>query len=226
MQLISKYNKGIRYLLCVIDIFSKYACVVPLKHKKGTTIVNAFQSILNNSRRKPNKIWVDQGSECYNNVFKKWLKGNDIEMYSMHNEGKSVVAERLIRTLKNKIYKHMTVVPKNFYFDVLNDIVDKYNNTYHRTIKMKPIDVKRDSFAEYNEESNEKGPKCKVNDRVRISKYKNVFAESYKLNWSGENFVAKKTKKKKKTISWTYVVSDLNGEEIIGSFCKKELLKN
>ena len=104
MQLIAKYNKGIRYLLCVIDLFSTYKWGVPLKDKKGTTIVNAFQKILDNSKRKPNKIWVDQGSEFYNNVFKKWLKDNDIEMYSKHKEGKSVVAERFIRTLKNKIY--------------------------------------------------------------------------------------------------------------------------
>ena len=100
MQLISKYNKGIRYLLCAIDLVSEYAFVVPLKDKKGTTIVNAFQSILINSKRKPNKIWVDQGSEFYNNHFKKWLKDNDISMYSTYNEGKSVVAERFIRILK------------------------------------------------------------------------------------------------------------------------------
>ena len=129
MQLISKYNKGIRYLLCVIDLFSKYAFVVLLKDKKGTIIVNAFQSILDNSKRKPNEIWVDQGSEFYNTYFKKWLKDHNIEMYSTHNEVKSLVAERFIRTLKNKIYKQMTAISKNVYFDVLNDIVDKYNNT-------------------------------------------------------------------------------------------------
>ena len=108
MQLISKHNKGIRYLLCVIDLFSKYAWVVPLKDKKEVSIVNASQSILKN--RKPNKIWVNKGSEFYNKVFKKWLKDNDISMYSTDNEGKSVVAERFIRTLKNKIYKHMTAI--------------------------------------------------------------------------------------------------------------------
>ena len=105
MQIISKYNKAIRYLLCAIDLFSKYAFVVPLKDKKGTAIVNAFQSILNNYKRKPNKIWVDQGSEFYNTHFKKWSKDNNIEIYSTHNEGKSVVAERFIRTLKSKTYK-------------------------------------------------------------------------------------------------------------------------
>ena len=104
MQLLSKFNKGFRFLLCVIDIFSKYAWVVPLKDKKGVSIVNAFQKILDDSKRKPNKIWVDKGSEFYNNSFKKWLEDNDIKMYSTHNQGKSVVAERFIRTLKNKIY--------------------------------------------------------------------------------------------------------------------------
>ena len=102
MQLISKFNKGFRFLLCVIDIFSKYAWVVPLKDKKGITITNAFQNILKESNRKPNKIWVDKGSEFYNSSVKKWLKDNDIEMYSIYNEGKSVVAERFIRTLKTK----------------------------------------------------------------------------------------------------------------------------
>ena len=175
MQLISKYNKGIRYRLCAIDLFSKYAFVVPLKDKQGVSIVNVFQKILNNSKRKANKIWVDQGSEFYNNVFKKWLKNNNIGMYSTYNEGKCVVAERFIRTLKNTIYKHMTAISKNVYFDVLDDIVDEYNNTYHRTIKIKPIHV-GDSFAEYDEESNEKHPKFKVGDHVRLSKYMNIFA--------------------------------------------------
>ena len=143
MQLLSRYNKGIRFLLCVIDIFSKYAWVVPLKDKKGVSIVTAFQNVLKQSnRRRPNKIWVDKGSEFYNASFKKWLQDNDIVMYSTNNEGKPVVAERFIRTLKSKIYKYMTSISKNAYIDKLNDRVDKYNNTYHNTIKMKPIDVK------------------------------------------------------------------------------------
>ena len=103
MQLLSKFNKGFRFLFCVIDIFSKYAWVIPLKDKKGISIVNAFKKILKESNRKPKKIWVDKGSEFYNNSFTKWLKDNDIEMYSTNNEGKSVIAERFIRTLKNEI---------------------------------------------------------------------------------------------------------------------------
>ena len=141
MELISKFNKGIRLLLCVIDTYNKYAWVTPLKDKKGVTIVSAFQNVLNDSMRKPNKMWVDKGSEFYNRWMKLWLKDNVIEMYSINNEEKYVVAKRFIRTLKNKIYKHMTVVSKNVYIDKLNDIVNEYNHTYHTTIKMKPADV-------------------------------------------------------------------------------------
>ena len=131
MQSLSKYNKGIKYLLCAIDLFSKYAWVVPIKDKKGASIVNAFQKIIA-EERKPNKIWVDQGSEFYNTFLKDFLKIINIEMYSTYNEGKSVVAERFIRTLKNKIFKDMIAVSKNIYFDVLADIVNKCNNTVHR----------------------------------------------------------------------------------------------
>ena len=139
-------------------------------------------------------------------------------MYSIHNEGKSVIAERLIRTLKNNLYKHMTAISKNVSFDVLNDIVDEYNNAYHKTIKMKPIDVGDDSFAEYNEGSNEKDPKFKIGDHVRISKYENIFAKEYISNWSEEVFEVKKVKN---TVPWTYIISDLNNKEIIGSFYEK-----
>ena len=215
MQLISKNQKGIKYLLCVIDLFCKYAWVVPLKDKKGVSIVNAFQSIFDGSKGNPNKRWVDQGSEFYNNQFKKWLKDNAISMYLTHNDGKSVVAERFIRTLKNQIFKHMASISKNVYFEVLDDIVEKYNNTYHRTIKMKPIDVKNDSFAEYNEESNEKDSEFKIGDHVRISKCKNIFAKGYTPNLNEEIFVVKKIKN---TVPWTNVISDLNGDEIVGSY--------
>ena len=146
MQLLSKYNRGIRFLLCVVDNFSKYAWVVPLKDKKCISIVKAFQSILKQSNRKPNQIWVDKGSEFYNAYFKKLLRDNNVVMCSTHNEGKSVVAERFIRTLKSKIYKYMTSISKNVYIVKLDDIVDEYNNTHHTTIKMKPIDVKDNMY--------------------------------------------------------------------------------
>ena len=128
MELAIKFNKAITLLLCVIDILSKYAWVAPLKDKKDVTIVNAFQKVLDKSDSKPNKIWVDKGSELYNSSFKKWLKDNDIEMYSTHNEGKSFAVERFIKTLKSKIYKYMISISQNVYIDRVNDIVNKYKN--------------------------------------------------------------------------------------------------
>ena len=178
MPLISKFNKGIRFLLSAIDIFSKYTWVIPLKDKKGVTITNAFQKILKESNRKPNKIWVDTDSEFYNTSMKSWLEKNDIEMCSTHNEGKSVAPERFIRTLKNKTYIYMTSISKNLYIDKLDNILNKYNNTYHSTIKMKPVDAKFSTYIDSSIEINNKGPKFKVADIVRISKYK-FFLQKY-----------------------------------------------
>ena len=170
------------------------------------------------SNKKPNKTWVDKGSELYNSSFKKWLQDNNIEMYSTVNEGKSVVTERFIRTLKNKIYKYITSVSKNVYIDKLDDIVNEYNNIYHRTIKMKPIDVKDNTYINTDKEVDNKDPKFQVGDHVRISKYKNIFAKGYTPNWSEEVFVIKKVKN---TVPWTYVINEFNGEEIIGTFYEK-----
>ena len=182
MQSLSRKNKGIKYLLCFIDLYSKYAFVIPLKDKTGISILNAFDKIIKQYNRKPNKIWVDQGGEFYNNIFKKLLSDNDIIMYSTYNEGKSVVAERFIRTLKSKLYKHMTAIGKNVYYDVLDDVVNKYNNTKHSTTKMKPIDVGDNNKRVYIDEHNKKRSKFKVGDRVRISKFKNIFAKGSTLN--------------------------------------------
>ena len=165
-----------------IDFFSKFAWVLPLKGKRGISMVNAFQKIISKVGKaesegqcKPNKIWVDQSGEFYNKLFKRFLKINYIEMYSTYNEGKSVVPKRFIRALKSKIFKHVTAVSKNVYFDMLDNI-NKYNNTVHRTIKMKPIESTSDCYAE---DSNETKRKFKVGDHVRISKYKNIFAKGY-----------------------------------------------
>ena len=161
MQLISKFNKMLRFLLCIIDIYGKYTWNVLLKVKKSITITNAFQKILNKSGRKPNKIWVDKCSEFYNRSVKSWLEKNYIEMYSTHNEGKSVDAERFIRPLKNKIYKYMTLVWKNI--DILDDIVHKCNHLDHGTIKMKLIDVKLTTYINFI-----LNPTFKVGDHVSI----------------------------------------------------------
>ena len=222
MQSLSRKNKGIKCLLCVIDLYSKYAFVIPLKDKKGITILNAFDKIIKQYNRKPNKIWVDQGGEFYNNIFKKWLSDNGIIMYSTYNEGKSVVAERFIRTLKSKLYKHMTAIGKNVYYDVLDNVVNKYNNTKHSTIKMKPIDVGDNNKRVYIDEHNEKDSRFKVGDRVRISKFINIFAKGYTPNWSSEIFIVDKIND---TMPYTYNLKDLNDEEIKGSFNDQELQK-
>ena len=214
MQLISKFNIGFRFLLCAIDIYRKYALVISLKDKKGVAITNSFQKILDESNRKPNKIWVDKGSEFYNRSMKSWLEKNAIEMYSAHNEGKSVVAERFIKILKNKFYKYVTSVSENVYIDKLDDIVNKYSNRYHSTIKMKPVDVKSSTYIDSSKENNNKDSKFKIGDVVKISKKvcKRLLSK-------------KKFKKLKNTVQWTHVISDLNREEIVGTFYKNELQK-
>ena len=194
-QSISKLNKGFSFLLFVSGIFSKYAWFIPLKDKKGVTIACAFQKFLDKSNRKPNKISVDKGSEFYNSSFKKWLNDNDIDIYSIHNEGKSVAAERFIRTLKTKIYKHMISTSKNVYIDKLDDLVDEYNSTYHRAIKIKPVDVKDNAYIDSSKEVNNKDRKFKVSDHIKNSKYKNISVKAYTPNWSEEVFVIKKVKK-------------------------------
>ena len=221
MQSLSRKNKSIKYLLCVIDLYSKYGFVIPLKNKKGISIVNAFNKIIKQSDKKTNKIWVDQGGEFYNNVFEKWLSDNDINMYSTCNEGNSVVAQRFIRILKNKLYKHLTATGKNVYYGVLVDVVNKYDNTKHSTIKLKQMDVKNNKRV-YIDEQNEKDIKFKVGDRVRISRYKNIFAKGYAPNWSSKILIINKING---TVPYTYNLKDLNDEEIIGSFYDKELQK-
>ena len=197
------------------------------ERKKGISIANAFQKVLDKSGRKPKKIWVDKGSGFYNSSFKKWLKDNDINMCSIHNEGKSDVAERFIRTLQTKIYKYMTSISKTVFIDKLDDIVNKYNNIYHRTIKMKLVDVKDNTYIDSTElqsskEVNNKDPKFKAGDHAKISKYKNIFAKGYTPNWSEEVFVIKKVRN---TVPWAYFINDLNSDEIIESFYEKELQK-
>ena len=144
-------------------------------------------------------------------------------MYSIHNEGKSVVAGEFIRTLKTKIYKYMTSISQNVYINKLDDIVNEYNITYHRAIKMKPVDVKDNTYIDFKKEVNDKDPKFKVGDHVRISKYKNIFAKGCSPNWSEENFVIKRVTN---IVWWAYVIDGEEiGEEIIDTFYEKELQK-
>ena len=163
---------------------------------------------------------MDRGSEFYNNSFKKWLQNNDTTMYSTNNEGKSVIAERFIRILKTKIYKYMISISKNVYIDKVDEIVNEYDDEYHTSIKMKPTDVKDNTYIDFKKEINDKDPKFKVGDHVRISKYKHTLVKGYMPNWSEEIFVIKKIKN---TVPWTYFINDLSGEEIISTFYEKEL---
>ena len=153
---------------------------------------------------------------------KEWLHNNDILMYSTHNEGKSVFTEKFIKTLKAKIYKKMTANHSKPYLSYLNKLLDQCNNTYHRSINKKPISA---YYSDLNEkiETNLKAPKFNADDRVRITKYKNIFSKDYTENWSGEIFIIYSVLK---TNSWTYRIKDLNGKKIIGSFYEKELLLN
>ena len=155
---------------------------------------------LDESNHKPNKVWVDKGSKFYSRSMKSLLQNNDVEMYSAHNEGKSVIAERFIKTLKNKIYEYLTSISSNIYIDKSEDIDKKYNNTYHTTIKMKRVIIKSNTNIDCSNEINDKNPKFEIGDIVRISKYKN-------------------------TVLWTYVISDFKGEEIVQTFYEKELQK-
>ena len=151
-----------------------------------------------------------------------FLQNNSIEMYPRHDEGKSVVAKRFIRTLGNKIYKYMTSISKNVHIDKLDDIMNKYNNAYHSTIKMKPADVKSNTCIQSSKEINDRDLKFETGDIVKISKSKNIFAKGYTPNWSEEVFVINKVKN---IVPWIYFINDPNGEEIVGIFYEKNLPK-
>ena len=170
-----------------MDVFTKHACIKPFlkKKKKDKTVLNAFIEIVNESNRKPNKLWVDQGREFYSKLTHEWLDNNDILMYSIHSEGKSVMAERFIKTLKVKIFKKITADNSKFHLSYLNKLVYQYSNTYHHSNNKKPINA---HYSALNEKikMNPKAPKFKINDRVRITKYRNVFSKGYTENCSRE----------------------------------------
>ena len=228
MQPYSRWNRGYKYLLTVLDVFSKYAWVVPIKDKKGETITKAFKVIV--GKRKPVYLWTDKGTEFYNSNFKEYLKENGITLYSTQNVEKSSVIERFNRTLKSKMFKQFTIQNSTVFTDILPQIVEEYNNTYHSTIKMTPKEAslkKNESIAYLNSYHDEpfpkfKKPSFKEGDKVRISKYRGIFDKSYKGNWSEELFVIYKTQP---TIPITYKIKDLLGEDIKGSFYEQELQK-
>ena len=229
MQQFSKWNKGYRYLLMVIDVFSKYGWIVPLKDKKGESVTEAFETIFKEGRR-PQYLWVDKGKEFYNKHLKDLLEKNGIHMYSTENEEKSSVVERWNRTIKSKMWKQFTVQGNTMYLDILPKLVKQYNNTKHSSTKMTPVEASKKSnegtvyFNLYGDtETLKQKPKFKTGDKVRISKYKrNVFDKGYTPNWTEEVFTVDKIQY---TNPITYKLKDLRGEEIQGSFYEPELLK-
>lgn len=227
MQSIAKQNKGYKYLLNVIDLFSKYAYSIPLKSKSSTNVINAFETLFKS--KKPKKIWSDEGKEFTSNNFKKFLKENNIDLYHVYNEGKASVIERFNRTLGEMIQKHLTRTNSSKYIDILQKLLDEYNNRYHSSIKMTPYEATNPKKSNLvfnnlygNTQSSKEKPKFKVGDRVRIYRYKNIFEKGYKPNWTKEIFVITDIKK---TNPITYTIKDLNDEPILGSFYKQELLK-
>ena len=176
MDKLSKWNKGFKYLLTVIDVFSKFAWVIPLKDKKGSSITTAFADIIKKYKRKPEYLWVDKGSEFYNKTFKEWLLQNDIELYSTFNEGKAVVIERFNRTLKSRMYKQFTIQNNTIWYNIIDKLVDEYNETKHGSIQLTPVEASKKKnqgtvyFNLYGDiEALKQKPKFKIGDEVRIN---------------------------------------------------------
>lgn len=220
MQALSKQNNGVKYLLAVIDVFSKYGWLIPLKDKSGELVAKALKSI----DRKPQKMWVDKGKEFYNQHVKSY-----VDLYSTENDEKSSVVERWNRAMKEKMWKYFSANNTNKYVDVLRELVDQYNNTLHSTIKMTP----KEASLKENENkvylntygivmSNDKQPKFKVGDCVRISKKKKTFEKGYTPLWTEEVFSISKVQH---TDPFTYKIKDSSDEEIQGTFYEQEMQK-
>ena len=216
-------NDGYTFLLLVIDIFSKYGWIVPLKNKKGKTVAEALENIF--EERKPEKLWTDKGTEFKNKDVKKL-----IEIYSTENEEKSSVVERWIRTMKEKMWKYFTDNKTLTYMNVLPDLVEDYNNTVHSSIKMTPIEAskKKNEFTVWRNLYPDRykiydlTPKFSVGDEVRITKKKKVFEKGYTTRWREEIF---KIKEIQNTNPITYKIDDLKEKEIKGAFYEPELQK-
>ena len=226
MQKFAKLNKGYRYLLTCIDIFSKFAWVIPLKDKRGIAIKNALEKIFN--KRKPKFLWTDNGKEFYNKQVQDLLNQNNIKLYSTNNsEIKSAVVERFNRTFKNMMYKKFTNNNNTIFYNILDELVNNYNNKYHSTIKMTPIEASKKINEKkikniYNFEKTKKPSKFKIGDRVRLSLEKNIFEKSYETNWTQEIFVIYDIKYSNVPY---YYLKDLNNEKLQGTFYEQELQK-
>jgi hypothetical protein len=225
-------NDGYKYLLTVIDCFSRYAWAVPIKDKKGDTVLNAFIEIINKSKRKPNRLWVDQGKEFVNKKMAEWLKENNILIYHTFGEHKASIVERFNRTLKSIMWRRLTEEQNDKWLPLLPELVKEYNNAKHSALKMTPIEASKkknekdlwkhqygDTIEEAKEPENTES-KIKLGDWVRISKVKRTFQKGYMPNWSHEIF---KVVAKNMVVPPTFILEDWYGERIKGSFYEPEL---
>ena len=225
MRALSKENDGYNFLLLVIDTFSKYGWIVPLKDKKGETIVNALKEIFKESGRRPDKLWTDKGREFFNKDVRDL-----VYLYATENEEKSSIAERWIRTMKEKMFKYFTDYNTNKYIDVLPELVEDYNNTVHSSTKLTPTDASKEenelkvwsNLYPDRYKTSRLNPKFSVGDKVRITKKKTVFEKGYTTRWTEEIFTIKEIRE---TNPLTYKLEDLQGEEIEGTFYEPELQK-
>ena len=230
MNAFEKYNNGYKYILCVVDIFSKYAYCVPLKNKTSESVLSALKSIIADSKREPEKIWTDQGSEFYNKHFKEWLNENNIILYSTYGESKSTVVERFILSLKEIITPIFTETNSKDWVTILPDVMKTYNNRIHRTIGMTPTEASDTKNAaevflrlsERKKITKKHQPKFMVGDFVRISRQKGIFEKGHEYNFSYEVF---KIAKIQDTDPITYLLVDEANDPIEGAFYEPELLK-
>lgn len=226
LSAISRYNKGYKYLLGCIDVFSKFSWVVPLKTKSACSVLTGMKQIHEDGRR-PRKLQTDMGTEFTNARMQNYLKGEGIEYFFTQNQDiKASLIERFWRTLKGKMYRYFTHNQTKKYIDILPDIVHSYNHTLHRSIKMPPAEVKACNEEKvwmvlYGEDDVDfRGPRYKTGNYVRISKFKGKFEKGYVPNWSREIFIIRKIKN---THPVTYSLEDQNGEHLKGSFYEEEL---
>lgn len=223
-------NDGYTFILSCIDCFSKFAWAIPIKNKTGNSIVCAIQKILK-SGRKCKRIHTDKGTEFLNTKVQQLLKKNKIKFYTTQSEKKAPIVERFNRTMESRMYKYFTAQNTYRYIDVLQKIIDGYNNTYHRSIKMKPANMKKHHQIQIRQhlygvkEKDKKNTKSKnykymIGDNVRIIKTRLTFHRGYHQNWSNEIFIIYDRKHFRETI---YYLQDYNGEKIQGGFYEKEL---
>ena len=223
MQEWSRINKGYKYMLNVIDVYSKYAWSVPLKDKKGDTVTETFKYIVRSSNRIPKHLWVDQGKEFYNKNMDEWLKENNINRYSTFGEHKSCVIERFNRTIKEKMFKRFTAENTRNWIDMVDRLMREYNKSFHRTIGMTPIrcsEIRKHEMTMHHKVLGKS--KFKVGDKVRISRIKGIFEKGYLPNWSEAVYIIHEVKQ---TSPVTYILKDTSGEVLEGGFYEKELQK-